>query len=47
MRMRATRGQLVNSLKRMQVNLVNTVNHVKQGTGTISVASDHLRESSY
>ncbi len=35
-------GQLVNSLKVMQGNLVNTVNHIKQGTETISVASREI-----
>jgi methyl-accepting chemotaxis protein len=35
-------GQLVNSLKIMQDNLVNTVNHIKQGTETISVASREI-----
>jgi methyl-accepting chemotaxis protein len=35
-------GRLVNSLKIMQGNLVNTVNHIKQGTETISVASREI-----
>ncbi|HVL76494.1 MAG TPA: methyl-accepting chemotaxis protein, partial [Noviherbaspirillum sp.] len=35
-------GQLVNSLKSMQGNLVNTVNRIKQGTETISVASREI-----
>jgi methyl-accepting chemotaxis protein len=35
-------GQLVSSLKIMQDNLVNTVNHIKQGTETISVASREI-----
>ena len=35
-------GRLVNSLKVMQGNLVNTVNQIKQGTETISVASREI-----
>ncbi|WP_136416126.1 methyl-accepting chemotaxis protein [Herbaspirillum sp. ST 5-3] len=35
-------GKLVNSLKIMQGNLVNTVNHIKQSTETISVASREI-----
>jgi methyl-accepting chemotaxis protein len=35
-------GKLVNSLKIMQGNLVNTVNNIKQGTETISVASREI-----
>lgn len=35
-------GQLVNSLKSMQGNLVNTVNRIKQGTETISTASREI-----
>jgi methyl-accepting chemotaxis protein len=35
-------GQLVNSLKVMQSNLVNTVNQIKNGTETISVASREI-----
>jgi methyl-accepting chemotaxis protein len=35
-------GQLVNSLKSMQGNLINTVNRIKQGTETISVASREI-----
>ena len=35
-------GQLVNSLRTMQENLVNTVSHIKQGTETISVASREI-----
>ena len=35
-------GQLVNALKSMQSNLVNTVNHIKHGTDTISVASREI-----
>jgi len=35
-------GQLVNALKTMQGNLVDTVNHIKQGTETISVASREI-----
>ena len=35
-------GQLVNALKTMQDNLVNTVNHIKYGTETISVASREI-----
>jgi len=35
-------GQLVSALKSMQGNLVNTVNHIKQGTDTISVASREI-----
>lgn len=35
-------GRLVNSLKAMQANLVNTVNHIKAGTQTISAASKEI-----
>ena len=35
-------GQLVNSLKLMQTKLVNTVNHIKQGTDTIATASAEI-----
>ncbi|CAN5240196.1 methyl-accepting chemotaxis protein [soil metagenome] len=35
-------GQLVNSLKVMQTNLVKTVNHIKQGTETIATASREI-----
>ena len=35
-------GQLVNSLRTMQENLVNTVNDIKRGTETISVASREI-----
>jgi methyl-accepting chemotaxis protein len=35
-------GQLVRSLKTMQDNLVETVNQIKQGTETITVASEEI-----
>jgi methyl-accepting chemotaxis protein len=35
-------GQLVSSLKMMQTNLVNTVNRIKQGTDTITFASQEI-----
>ncbi len=35
-------GQLVNSLKVMQTNLVNTVNHIKLGAETITTASQEI-----
>ena len=35
-------GQLVNSLKLMQDNLINTVIHIKEGTDTITVASQQI-----
>ncbi|WP_420474347.1 methyl-accepting chemotaxis protein, partial [Noviherbaspirillum sp. ST9] len=35
-------GQLVNALRTMQGNLVDTVNHIKHGTETISVASREI-----
>ena len=35
-------GQLVNALRKMQGNLVDTVNHIKQGTETISLASREI-----
>ena len=35
-------GQLVHALRTMQDNLVSTVNHIKQGTETISVASREI-----
>jgi len=35
-------AQLVSSLKIMQDNLINTVNHIKQGTDTITVASQEI-----
>ena len=35
-------AQLVNSLKLMQTNLVDTVNHIKQGTDTIATASAEI-----
>jgi len=35
-------GQLVNALRSMQGNLVNTVNRIKQGTETISIASREI-----
>jgi len=35
-------GQLVNAVRKMQGNLVDTVNHIKQGTETISLASREI-----
>jgi methyl-accepting chemotaxis protein len=35
-------GQLINSLRAMQVNLISTVNQIKQGTDVITVASGEI-----
>ena len=35
-------GQLMNALRLMQDNLVSTVNHIKQGTDTITIASKEI-----